>query len=112
MIIYTTSWLKALPKGGFFLTETTPEGEALRLVANRNLGPEILKMCDSVPLGRCHCGRAAQTGKIQFSRHVDHLHENAFAGMDDHGHYCVPIVSGARVLESAGALSSARSPGR
>ena len=98
VIIYTTSWLKALPKGGFFLVEDTPEGPHLRLTADRNLGAEIIDLCGKVPFGRCHCGRAAQTRKIQFSRHVDQLHENSFPGISDHGHYNVPIISDDKLL--------------
>ena len=31
-----------------------------------------------------------------FKAHVDGDHENSYAGMADHGHYVLPIISGAR----------------
>ncbi|PJF45585.1 MAG: hypothetical protein CUN48_18135, partial [Candidatus Thermofonsia Clade 3 bacterium] len=35
---------------------------------------------------------------MQFSNHVDELHDITYEGIPDHGHYNVPILSGGAVL--------------
>ncbi len=95
-ILLGASWLSILPKGGIFLSE--PGQKDLRLVAQRNLAPELLTLCARVPFGRCLCGRAAQTGELQHASCVDHRHETRFPGMAPHGHYNVPILHGGEIL--------------
>ena len=96
-IIFSAGWLGALPKGGIFLAgkDGTP---VLGLSAHKNLDPQILTMCAKVPVGHCHCGRAAAQGKIQYSARVDGSHQNTYDGMEPHGHYNVPIMSEKRCL--------------
>ena len=90
------SWLNLLPKAGIF--DLPADGGGLRLVAQRNLPPELLTRCARVPLGLCLCGRAAQSGATQFSSCVDHRHDITFPDMADHGHYNLPLRSGDAVL--------------
>jgi diguanylate cyclase (GGDEF)-like protein/PAS domain S-box-containing protein len=90
------SWLTLLPKGGIF--DLPPDGQGLRLVAERNLPDELLTRCARVQLGVCLCGRAAQAGATQFAHCVDHRHDIDFPGMDDHGHYNLPLRCGAEVV--------------
>lgn len=94
--LLSVSWLSILPKGGFFLT--SPEGDELELIAQRNLSPELLTLCARVPFGRCLCGKAAASGKLLYSSCVNENHEITFQGMAPHGHYNVPIVADGRVL--------------
>lgn len=96
-IILQANWPRMSPRGGVFLTEQT-SGVALWLSAQRGMAPEMVSMCAMVPFGACHCGRAALSGLIQCSEKVDHRHENRFAGMDDHGHYAVPLMKNDRCL--------------
>ncbi|MBI5873078.1 MAG: GAF domain-containing protein [Candidatus Omnitrophica bacterium] len=84
------SWLSLESKGGVFLIEDDPH--TLVLKVQRNLAVPLQTMCKFVALGRCLCGRAAQTGELVFSDHVDERHENVYTNMPSHGHYCVPLV--------------------
>ncbi len=78
------------PKGAILLIdEQRPDTLVLR--AQQGLDPAIVDICREVPLGSCLCGRAAATGELVFSDHLDSRHENHFAGIQNHGHYCVPI---------------------
>ncbi|KJS14663.1 MAG: hypothetical protein VR78_09750 [Hoeflea sp. BRH_c9] len=90
------SWLSLLPKGGVFLVEEPDK--SLRLVVEKNLGPQIIAMCAQVRSGHCLCGRAAQTATVQHASSVDHRHENCFDGMEAHGHYNVPIIADGNVI--------------
>jgi len=90
------SWLSILPKGGIFLME--PSGAGLRLAVAVNFSPEISAACAQVPLGQCHCGRAAQQRQMQYVSCVDDLHDIRYPGMTDHGHYAFPLISEEDVL--------------
>lgn len=90
------SWLNLQSKAGIFLMEE--DGRHLRLAVSKNLRPETLSLCELVPLSTSHCGRAAATGKVQYSRCVDASHTASFPDMPDHGNYNVPLISEQRVL--------------
>lgn len=99
-MLLSVSWLSLLPKGGVFRMEDEG-GDAdgkLHLIVSHNLAPEVLQACALVPLGHCHCGRAAASDTLQYAAHLDSSHEVLFPDMSDHGHYCVPISSGQRKL--------------
>ena len=97
-LIDNTPWLRLQPKGAIFLTEREGDSQTLKMVVNKNLADPLLTLCDKVPFGHCMCGRAAQTGAIQISQHVDERHETSFDGMADHGHINMPIMKGDTVL--------------
>ncbi len=94
--LLAVSWLSLLPKGGVFLMDE--DHQALRLAVSHELSPEIMSLCANVPLGRCHCGRAAATRQVQFSHCVDEHHEISYSGMAEHGHYNLPLISEGKVL--------------
>ncbi|MDP3687733.1 MAG: response regulator [Sulfurimicrobium sp.] len=94
--VMAVSWLSILPMGGIFLSDKT--GERLHLAAEINLAPEILTACAEVPYDHCLCGRAAASGEMQFANHVCEKHEITYRGMQDHGHYCLPLVTNGRVV--------------
>src|SRR4030065_1094792 len=54
--------------------------------------------CAILPFGRFLCGRAASTRKTVFAAHVNAEHEYQYDGISPHGHYCVPILLGDKVL--------------
>ncbi|MDD3089291.1 MAG: ATP-binding protein, partial [Candidatus Omnitrophica bacterium] len=87
--IISTPWFGVEKKGGIFIMDDA--AGVLRLQAEYKLGPEVKSMCRSVEPGRCLCGRAAASGKLIFADKVDLRHDNNYAGMPGHGHYCVPI---------------------
>ena len=94
--LLAVSWLMLEPRGGIFTL--TEDGQDLRLTASHNLSAEIESLCARVPLGCCHCGRAAASRAVQFSPCVDEHHEIRFPGMADHGHYSLPLISEGEVL--------------
>jgi len=94
--ITSTAGFALESKGAMFLTDD--KQEALVMTAQRGMGAPLLTMCARVPFGRCTCGRAALSGEVEFVDCVDERHENTFEGIHPHGHYCVPILSGGRVL--------------
>jgi PAS domain S-box-containing protein len=89
-------WLSVEARGGIFLVE----GEPPRLVlkAQRDLPSQAQADCRTVPFGRCLCGRAAASGRLEFADDLDERHELCAESLRPHGHYCMPIVSQDRVL--------------
>ncbi|HNW44062.1 MAG TPA: ATP-binding protein, partial [Elusimicrobiales bacterium] len=66
--------------------------------ASVGLPPELLAACAAVPLGRCLCGRAAETGQVVEAGEIGQEHHITYDGMAPHGHYCAPIGAGGRTL--------------
>lgn len=92
------SWLALLPKGGVFLVARDEKGEEhLELVVERNLG-SVATTCAKVRFGQCLCGLAAETRQPIHAYCVDERHEVRYRGMEPHGHYNIPILSGERLL--------------
>lgn len=92
--ITSLSWLALESKGAIFLVGDDPQ--VLEMQAHRALDDSLLAMCARVPFGRCLCGHAALSGAMQFADCLDARHEIAYAGISPHGHYCIPIMSGAK----------------
>jgi len=86
----------ASSKGTIFLADD--KQETLVMAAQRGLPAPLPTTCARVPFGRCICGKAALSGQIEFVDCVNERHENTFEGIRPHGHYCVPILSGGKVL--------------
>lgn len=82
--------------GAIFLAN--PTNQTLQMVAQHRLHPSLLDQCALLPFGKCLCGSAASTKTIQFTHCLDHRHEITFEGIQEHGHYCVPILSNEIVL--------------
>ena len=94
--LLAVSWLTMLPKGGIFVIEE--DGQHLKLLVSHRLSAQIQSLCARVPLGLCHCGRAAASAEIQYAQCVDARHEITFPGIEDHGHYNLPLISNNEVL--------------
>ena len=95
-MILAIPWLSFESIGSIHLVEGEPG--ILSMKAHYNLPKQLRKSCANVPLGKCLCGKAAQTRKIQFADHIDERHEICYEGMQPHGHYVVPILFGGRTL--------------
>jgi signal transduction histidine kinase/predicted transcriptional regulator len=95
-LIFSIPWLAFEKQGAIFLVEGDPN--SLVMKAQVRLAEPIMQACARVPFGKCHCGRAAMTQKIQFADSVDERHEIGYDGIIPHGHYCVPICNGGDVL--------------
>jgi putative nucleotidyltransferase with HDIG domain len=89
-LILSIPWLAFESKGAIFLVED--ESDVLVLQAEKGMPEQLKKMCDRVLFGRCLCGRAALKQRIEFAESMDERHDNRYPGMEDHGHYCIPII--------------------
>lgn len=94
--LFHLDWLSLTPKGAIFLMGD--DGDTLRMAANHNLAQPLLEMCREVRLGHCMCGRAAQEAVTVFSSNLDERHDVSYEGMQEHGHYCIPIAVDNTVL--------------
>ncbi|HIJ84402.1 MAG TPA: PAS domain S-box protein, partial [Magnetococcales bacterium] len=94
-IIHTVPRMALQAKGSIMLV--TEEGD-LELFVERNLSRPLLEKCKRIPFGYCLCGRAAQSRELVFAAGIDHRHDVTFAGIQPHGHYCVPIISREQLL--------------
>ncbi len=88
--IFTVPWLSFESKGALFLYDKS-KGE-LRLFAQKDMDSQLLSICSKIGLDQCLCGKAAKLKRILFYDHVKQDHENSYQGMEDHGHYVVPIM--------------------
>ncbi|MFI3158286.1 MAG: PAS domain S-box protein [Methylococcaceae bacterium] len=94
-VIFSMRGLDVQKKGGIFLLDTQTHGLQLCQTSGE-FSADFLRDEQHVPLGRCLCGRAAQSGKIIISNNCfeDHRHENQWPDMTAHGHYIVPLMMG------------------
>lgn len=60
----------------------------LKLIYDINIPETILRSCALIPYGMSQCGRAAQTGDIQFFGKVDEKNDN---NVFPYEHYAIPI---------------------
>ncbi|OGT34810.1 MAG: hypothetical protein A2W28_11000 [Gammaproteobacteria bacterium RBG_16_51_14] len=95
-IVLSSPTFCMLKEGALFVTRE--DGNTLELVAHYNLAEPLQTACARLPFGKCLCGRAAASREILFVDHVDESHEISYEGIQPHGHYCVPILFGERVL--------------
>jgi PAS domain S-box-containing protein len=93
-LIVSTPGLALDSRGAIFLV--TEEPRVLIMKAQRGLELPLQTICARVPFGKCLCGRAAESGRVEYAGSTDNRHENRYRGMISRGHYCVPIVSSDR----------------
>lgn len=89
-------WIGLESKGAIFLVEN--HSETLVLRAQKGLPEPVIRGCAQIPFGRCFCGQPVASRRPQFSGACDATHEFRYEGMAPHGHYCLPILFGERVL--------------
>ncbi|HMK48572.1 MAG TPA: ATP-binding protein, partial [Thermodesulfovibrionales bacterium] len=95
-MILSVPWLSFESGGKIFLVGNEPG--VLVLKAQNNVPESAQSSCVRVPFGKCLCGRAAESQKIQFADCVDQRHEICCEEMSPHGHYAVPVLFGGRTL--------------
>jgi PAS domain S-box-containing protein len=96
-LILSIQWLTVEPKGCIFLVEDRKD--ILIRKVQKGLDKELEAKCAEIPFGKCICGRAALSAKVEFSAKIDERHDIYIeGGMDDHGHYCIPILSESETL--------------
>ncbi|ATX82484.1 PAS domain S-box-containing protein [Mariprofundus ferrinatatus] len=94
--ILEIEWLALDKKGSIFLADD--KKSELTMIAKRNLGDQLLSLCSSVEYGRCLCGMAAEQKALIFKPSLDAEHTTRTHEMENHGHYCVPILRPAGLL--------------
>jgi PAS domain S-box-containing protein len=95
-MILSIPWMAFESIGSISLVED--DADVLVMKAQSNLPEPLKKLCVRVPFGKCLCGKAAQTQKIEFADHIDVCHEIRYEGMYPHGHYSVPILFSGKTL--------------
>ena len=95
-ILIKTPLLSLEDRGAIFLAD--PDSETLSLAVSHNFTPKQQKLCTKIPFGKCICGKAALNREIVFVNRVDQRHDRICIGMPPHGHYCIPILAGSKVL--------------
>ncbi|MBF0456591.1 MAG: GGDEF domain-containing protein [Nitrospirae bacterium] len=95
-IISDVPWLLKKTTGCIFVIEEDPE--ILVMKAHKGVSLDLFTTCSHLPVGKCLCGIAAETGKTIFKSSIDAHHFITFENMHDHGHYCVPVKSRETVL--------------
>ncbi len=88
--LVSISWLGIEKKGAIFVTNNHRE---LLLVSQHGLDHQLQEKCAKVPFGHCLCGKAAESKTVLFRNHVDQDHDIRFDGMEDHGHYNIPLLN-------------------
>jgi len=86
-----------LHKGAIFIVDEF-DSEKLILKVSKNFPPDQKQKCSQVPIGKCLCGKAAESGKVLHYFNVNEDHEINHEGMHPHGHYCVPIKQKVHLL--------------
>jgi hypothetical protein len=83
-------------RGAIFLV---PEDEKfLTLCVHHDMPRRLVATCSKVMFGTCLCGKAASSGELIFSNTLDQDHHITYPGIPEHGHYCIPIMSGEKIL--------------
>ncbi|MBF0282285.1 MAG: PAS domain S-box protein [Zetaproteobacteria bacterium] len=95
-ILLQLDWLKVEQKGCIFVLDQ--QFHRLYMVAERNLSSSLLGMCQQLALGRCLCGKVAESKTMLFKDSIDADHENMPAGIKPHGHLVMPILLEDRML--------------
>lgn len=95
-LILSIPWLAFESRGSIFIVEEEPH--FLIMKAQKGLAEPIQRACAKVSFGKCLCGQAALSQKIQFSDCLDESHETSYEGIIPHGHYCVPILFADKIL--------------
>ncbi|MBF0538960.1 MAG: PAS domain S-box protein [Nitrospirae bacterium] len=95
-VILSIPWLSIQSKGCIFLVGDEPE--VLEMVASQGFKEGQLSKCSKLPFGKCICGKAATFKKVVFVGEINELHDIRYDNVMQHGHYCVPILSGERIL--------------
>jgi len=80
-------------KGGIFLL-SEGKNELEMCTLRGDFSSNFIRDEQTVALGCCLCGKAAQSGEIIISDNCfeDHRHENSWPDMKVHGHYIIPLV--------------------
>ncbi|RJQ52424.1 MAG: PAS domain S-box protein [Nitrospiraceae bacterium] len=95
-IVLSIPLLPMQAKGCIYLVEDEPD--MLVMKVQRGYTETMQKTCAKVPFGTCLCGLAASTQEVISCEYLDSRHEIKYKGMLPHSNYCLPVISGGKVL--------------
>jgi len=84
------------PQGCIFLVDERTNSLVMKV--RFGLPESIVESCAEVQLDQCICGQAAKQKKVIFTNHINDDHHITYDGIEPHGHYCVPIQNGSKLL--------------
>ncbi|MDH3354148.1 MAG: EAL domain-containing protein [Chromatiales bacterium] len=90
--ILAVPWLALQSRGSVFIVGD--DKESLDMVTQYGMSEEAVLSCESIKFGDCLCGQVAHSKEVIFKDCIDHDHHKKFTSMEEHGHYCLPILSG------------------
>ena len=90
--------LNVLGMGGIFVLNE--ETNRLEMACSRNISDCLAQAEESIPLGHCLCGLAAESGQVLVSEDcfADPRHHTHYDGMTSHGHIIVPLKAKDKIL--------------
>jgi len=94
--IISIPWLKLQSKGAVFVVGK--DGKTLEMAAQQGMSAKTVLSCATIKFGECLCGQVAETKEAIYKGCIDHDHHKRFRHMEEHGHYCLPILSGESLL--------------
>ncbi len=95
-LVLEAKWPETMGVGAVFLVDEARD--ELVLHAHNGIGADIVRRCQRVRFGECLCGCVALAGQPIHVGHVDERHVISHPAMAPHGHYCLPIAAGDRLL--------------
>ncbi|MBF0538247.1 MAG: GAF domain-containing protein [Nitrospirae bacterium] len=97
-VIVSIPWISLESRACVFLVDD--DNKVLRMRSSYNFSDEHLKSCNEISFGQCLCGTAASSKEIVFSSglHTEPHHAIVYRDIQDHGHYCVPIMYQEQVI--------------
>lgn len=95
-LILSIPWLSIESKGCIFLVDE--HRHVLKLAAQQGLSEALLHSCATVSFGDCLCGQAALKKKVVYTKCLDKRHTVRYDGIREHGHYCIPVMTGKKLL--------------
>ena len=104
--VLSIPWLSLESRGAIFLLGS--DEKQLTLIAHQNLPKGVLSSCSTIHMGHCLCGQAAMSREVTFVDHLGSQTSIYSQDINDHGHYCIPIVFNERLL---GVITAYVSPG-
>ena len=94
-IISTQCLITSGIKGCIFILNENEN--ILEMVAQKNMSEYQIKRCKTIQPGECICGATVLNAKAEYVDHVDERHSIKWNEMDNHGHYCMPIMNDEKV---------------
>ena len=94
--ITSIPWLRLQSKGAVFVVEE--DGQTLEMAAQQGMSSQTVLSCATIKFGECLCGQVAETKEVIYKGCIDDDHHKRSFPMEEHGHYCLPILSGKSLL--------------